>query len=140
MNIAPTSKKIAINAVMTGVVAGILTKYYFGDIENVEYFGMSVSAPFASGLGCGVGSVISDLTHELVIKRLGITNQMMNSASLGVQVGIGGVASAGVLYFGGLPVQNVLPAVALGAGSKLAGDYLNYKVFDPRDGILGAVF
>ena len=91
---------------------------------------------FATGLGCGAGSVVSDLTSELVIKKLNISNQLMNVSTLAVQCGVGAVASTGVLYLGGLPAQNMVPAMLLGAGSKLGGDYACTKLFDPKLGLI----
>lgn len=133
------SKKIMINAVMTGAVAAALTKFYFGDVDYVKYFNMEISAPIATGLGCAVGSVVSDLTSEVIIKRLGVTNQIMNGASMAVNVSVAGASSGIVLYLGGLPVQNMIPSIALGSVSKLGGDYANEKLFSARDGILGPI-
>lgn len=135
----PVTKKVVFNALMTGVIAGALTKYYFGDIDYVKYFNMEISAPVATGLGCAAGSVVSDLTSEMIIKRLGVNNQIMNGATMAVNIGVAGGASGFVLYLGGLPVQNMIPSVALGAASKLAADYIVFKAFDPRDGIIGPI-
>lgn len=136
----PQSKKIALNAVCSGVVASLLTSYMIGEVENVNYYGVNVSAPVAVGAGVAVGSVISDLTSEMVIKRLGMTNQIVNGSTLAVQAGVAGLASSGVLYLGGAPLQNMPVAFGVGLASKLGGDYAQDKLFDPRNGIIGAVF
>lgn len=134
------TKKIAINAALTGIIAGVLTKYYFGDIENVSYFNMEMNAPLATGIGCAMGSVVSDYTSDLLIKRMGLTNQIMNGATMGVNVGLAGFGSGFVLYMGGLPMQNIPQAVILGGASKLSADYANEKLFSVKDGIFGPIF
>lgn len=138
--ISQNGKKIALNALCTGVIAGLATKMIFGDIDTVKYYNFEMSAPIASGLGCAAGSAVSDVFSDQVIKRFAITNQIVNSSTLAVQAGVCGGASAGIMYFGGLPTQSIPKAFALGAGSKLAGDYANFKVFDPVNGIIGPVF
>lgn len=141
MNMNQQSKKIALNAVCTAVIAGVATKMVFGEVSNIRYYSFEMPAPVAAALGCAAGSVVSDLTSEMVIKRFAINNQIINSSTLAVQAGVCGAASAGVMYFGGLPTQNLPMAFGLGAASKLSGDYLNYKVFDPVNGIVGnAIF
>lgn len=138
--LSPQNKKIMLNAVCAGAVAGILTKYAIGEVSDVNYYGVPLSAPMAVSLGCGVGSVVSDLTHDMVIKRLAITNQIMNGATLAVQAGVGGLASASVLYFGGAPMSNMPIAFGVGAVSKLGGDYAQDKLFSPQNGIIGPIF
>lgn len=130
------SKKIALNALSTAIVAGLANKFLLGDYDQVIYYGMPMNSSIAVGLGCGVGSVVSDMASEMVIKKLGVSNQVMNGSTLAVQAGVGGLASAGVLYMGGAPFENMPMALAIGAGSKLGGDYVQQKVFDPRTGFL----
>lgn len=62
-------KKMALNAVCTGVIASVATKMIIGEYDTVTYYGMSVSSPIAVGIGCGAGSVVSDLTSDMVIKN-----------------------------------------------------------------------
>lgn len=138
MNVA--NKKIILNFLSTGVVAFAATKIVLGEYENVTYYGMDISAPFATGLGCGVGSVISDLTSEYAIQKLNISNQLMSGSTLAVKAGIGAIASAGVLYGGGLPSESLVTALLVGGGSKLGGDYVSEKLFDPAKGIIGMPF
>lgn len=124
------------NAVCTGVVATVATNLLFGENQSISYYGMSMPSNVAVGVGCAVGSVASDIASDMVIKRLNISNQIMNGSTMAVKAGVGGLASAGVLYFGGLPSGSLPTALVFGAGAKLAGDYLNEKVFDPRTGFI----
>lgn len=128
------SKKIALNAVCTAGVAMLATKYFIGDVD-ANFFGMAVSSPIAVGLGCGVGSVVSDLSSDMVIKRLGVSNQVMNGSILATQAGVGALSSALVLKFSGLSMEGMPMALAIGAGSKLGGDYVNDKAFG-RNGFM----
>jgi hypothetical protein len=130
------SKKIALNALCTAGVAYVATGMLLGQYQNVNYFGTQMSAPIATGLGCGVGSIVSDLGSKYVIGKLGINDQLMNGSVLATQVGVGALASSVVLYAGGLPSSGIPSALAIGAGSKLGGDYVNQKVFNPVTGFL----
>lgn len=129
-------KKIGLNAVCTGVVAVVATNVLFGSGETVSYYGMSIPSTVATGIACGVGSVASDTLSEMVIKKLNVSNQIMNGSTLAVKGAVGGLASAGVLYFGGMPVSILPTALVFGAGAKLGGDYVNEKVFDARTGFI----
>lgn len=130
------SKKIALNALCTAGVAYVATGMIFDSNQTVNYFGTQMSASLATGLGCGVGSITSDLGSKYVIGKLGINDQLMNGGVLATQVGIGALASSAVLYAGGMPASGLTGALAIGAGSKLAGDYVNMKVFNPATGFL----
>lgn len=125
-----------LNAALTGAVAALATRIVFGENGNVNYFGYNISAALANGGTCAIGSVVSDLTAQYVIKRLGINDQLMNGSILAVETGICGLSSTALFYFGGLELQDAPIAFAIGAGSKLGGDYLNEKIFDPRTGFL----
>ena len=133
-------KKIAQQAALTGIIAAIATKMVFGEVDNVNYYNFQMSAHWAAALGCAVGSVVSDLTSEMVIKRFAINNQIINSSTLAVSAGTCGAASAAVLYFGGLPAQSVPKGFLLGACAKLGGDYSNDKLFSPINGIVGPIW
>ncbi len=134
------NQKIAFNALCTGLVAGVATSYFIGENSNVDYFGMSIGAPYATALGCGVGSVVSDLTSDYVIQKLKINNQMMNGSTLLTKAAVGGGAAASVLYLGGMPPQNISSGFIIGGGSKLGGDYANEMLFSPTKGIIGPIF
>lgn len=138
--LSPQNKKILLNAACTGVIAGLAVSYLLGEAQEVNYFGMSVPANIASAAGCAVGSIVSDLTSEMVIRRLGLNNQIQNLSIMGVEAGVGGAASAGVLYLGGMPSTGLIGATVIGAASKLGGNYANQKLFDPREGIIGPIF
>lgn len=130
------TKKVAMNALLVGCVGALATNLILGRYGDVDYYGFTMPAYLATGAGCAVGSVVSDFTSEMVIKRMGANNQIMNGSTLAVQVGIGGVASSAVLFAGGLPSTDLPRAFIIGAGSKLGGDYANAKLFDPRTGFI----
>lgn len=130
------TKKIALNAAMTGAVAMVATKLLLGDTLDVNYFGMPMDASIANGLACGAGSVVSDLTSDMVISKLSMSNQIINGSTIAVKAGVGGAASAAVLYFGGMPSDGIPGALLVGAGSKLGGDYAADKLFFANGGII----
>ncbi len=134
------NKNIVMNAACTAGVSFVANKLLLGEFGTVNYFGVPMDAALATSVGCGVGSAVSDLTSEYVIRKLGMSNQFMNSSTLLVDVGVCGAASGAVLYLGGLPMQSVPMAIGLGATAKLTGDYLNDKLFSVRNGIIGPLF
>ena len=133
------NKTILLNAVCAGTIAGLATKYFIGEIEEVKFYGMELNAPVATGVSVGASSVVSDLSADLVIKKLGLNNQIQNASILAVQAGLAGGASAGILYLSGMPASGITTAVAIGAGSKLGGDWAQIKLFDPKNGVIGAI-
>lgn len=140
MNLQPQTKKIVINAALTALVGGLMTKYVLQDEGNVIYFGMEVSSPVAIGMASGIGSITGDLISDQVIRRLKLSNQLFNSAEMAVHIGVSGSAATGILWFNGLPMSAVPKIFALGAASKLVGDYANDKLFDPRNGMIALPF
>lgn len=137
-----SSKKIALNALFTGFVGAALGYYVLGEDQNVTYFNMDVPAPVAIGLATAVGSVASDLGSEYVIKRLGMTNQFINSSTALTQSAVCGGATALTLWAGGLPanINSMMTAGLVGTGAKFGGDYANDKLFSPVNGIIGPIF
>ena len=101
---------------------------------------MEIHANIATGMAVGASSIVSDLSADMVIKKLGLNNQIQNTSILAVQAGLAGGSASLILYLGGLPTSGIPTAIALGAGSKLAGDYTEVKLFDPREGIIGMPF
>ena len=126
------SKRIGLNALCTAVIAGLATKYLLGEYQNVAYYGQMMPASMANAIGCGVGSVVSDLTSDYVIKKIGANNQVMNGSVMATKIGVGAVSSAGVLYFGGMPGEGIPTALMIGGASKLGGDYAQENVFGAR--------
>ncbi len=133
MNINQTSKRIALSAACTGLVAGIATKMILGETETVKFFNMDFSAPVVVAASCAAGSVVSDLTSEMIIKKIGVTNQIITGSSLAVEAGVCGAAASSVLYFGAnLPARGLITSFAIGAGSKFTGDFVDEKLFSVR--------
>lgn len=131
------SKKIMLNALCSGAVGAIATKLIYGGANGeLNFLGVNLPAYAATGVSCSAGSVVSDLTSDMIIKRMGVSSQIMNGANLATQVSVSGGATAAVLWAGGMPASNIPVGFAIGAGSKLGGDYVNQKVFDPKTGFI----
>ncbi len=131
-----SARDIVLNSLCTGAVARLATYFIFGENDSVEYFGITVPAVLANATGCAVGSVVSDMTSEFVLRKIGMNNQMLNGSVLAVQAGVGGIASSIILIGGGMPMSALPSAIALGIGSKMAGDWINDRVFNPIDGFI----
>lgn len=132
-----SAKKIALNAVAVGVIAGIVNKYLLGGEGTVNYFGMEMGQNIAVGVASGAGSVVSDLTSEYLIKKMGVSNQVMNGSVLATKAGVGALASSSVLWFAGVLPSEMIPiSLAVGASAKVLGDTAYEKILDPRSGFL----
>jgi len=127
-------KKIMINALCTGVVSGVAVKLLFGEYGTADYFVIPMDVSLATGLATGVGSIASDLGSEMVLKRIGLSDQLYNGSSLFVKAGVCGAVSTATLYMGGS--ENIVGPFVLGAGSKMAGDWVYDKVFDIHTGFI----
>ncbi len=132
------TKKLLLTAGCTAVVAGLATKMLLGEYDEVKFFNMEVSTPVANGLACGAGSIVSDVSSDLVIRKLNISNQLANGSTFAVKASVGGAASAAVLYLGGIPASasNIALSFGIGAGAKMAGDYAYDIGFDPVRGFI----
>lgn len=130
------NKKIALNGLLSGIIAGIATKVIFGQYGSAEYFGMELDNSLITALGVGTGSIISDLTSEYVIKKLNVSNQIQNGSTVAVEVAISGGASSAILWAGGVPISSMPATFILGGGSALAGRYANERIFDGRTGFI----
>ena len=128
------SKKILLNSATTALVAGIATKLIFGNYDTMEIMGTNVNSSIVTGVACGAGSAVSDLSSELVIKKLGVSNQLQNGTTTAVQLGVCGAASSAVLMLAGVPTSSLPATFLLGAGSKAGGGWVYDKVLDPRTG------
>lgn len=127
-------KKIMLSALCTGVVSGVAVKLLFGEYGTADYFGMPLDVSIATGLATGVGSVASDLGSEYVLKKMGLSNQLFNGSSTAVKAGVCGAVSTATLLLAGS--ENYVGPFILGAGSKMGGDAVYDRVFDPRTGFM----
>ncbi len=131
-----TAREILLNALCTGIISGIGTYYLLGENDSVNYFGVQVSAVLANSSACAIGSVVSDLSSTYILRKIGMNDQLYNGSVLAVEAGVGGLASSLVLIGGGMPMSALPSAIGLGIGSKMAGNYLNDKVFNPIHGFI----
>lgn len=127
-------KKIIVSAISTGIVSGIAVKLLFGEYGTADYFGIPMDVSLATGIATGIGSVASDLGSEMVLKRMGLNDQLFNGSSLAVKAGVCGAVSSTAMYLGGS--DNFVGPFILGAGSKMGGDWIYEKAFDPRTGFI----
>lgn len=130
-------KELLLKAASSGVIAGVATKVLFGESGSINMLNMQVPTSVVSGACVAAGSVASDLTSTMIIEKMNVPQNIKSAEELAVRAGTCGVASTAVLVgLAGVPSSNAIQAFALGAGSKLGGDYAYDTVLDPAKGIL----
>ena len=130
-------KETVTKALLTGAVAGLATNFLFGDSSAVDYFGMSLNPAIASGAGCALGSIGSDLLSNMVIERMSIPQNIKSAEEMAIRLGVCGLATTVALAVGSDIQSSAYPKTfLLGAGSKAGGDWLEEKVIGGNQSIV----
>jgi len=126
-------KEILLKGLSTGIVASAGTYFLFGGSGGTAELQNSLMV----GGAVGGGSVASDLISENIIEKLNLPQNVKSLEELLVRSSICGASSTAILVgVVGMPTDNILKSVALGAGSKLGGDYTYQMVLSPQQGFL----
>ena len=120
MNISENSTK----ALLTAGVAGLAASMIFGESGNSTIAGISLPAPLVIGAAGAAGSFVSDSFSDTVLNMIPQSVNSQRVEATVIKLGLSGGATAGALMLTtGLPSENLLKAVGLGAGSKIVGDW-----------------
>ncbi len=110
---------------LTGAIAGMAGALMFGT-DNIVIMGKSVPGVLPMAVGAAAGSMVGDLAHMYILPQIPHNQkyEKMESATISVAAAAAGTYVASSLFG---PVQ-VVPSLALGAGSYVAADwaYANY--------------
>lgn len=104
--------------------AGSMFMYGQGGSTTLPIIGTTVSAPVGVGVSCGLGSLASDLTQDMLQTQ---ALAQTPAAKLVVGLGVAGLSS-GYLLDGQTP-GTFWENAALGALSYAAGDYATSKIY-----------
>jgi hypothetical protein len=124
-------KETLLKAGLSGGIALIGSNMLLGN-DSISLFGTSISSSLATGLAVGAGSIASDLVSENLIDSMNLPQNIKTTEEVLLRVGLCGAASSAVMMYMGAPLSGVPIAFATGAGSKLAGDYVDDMFFSKR--------
>jgi hypothetical protein len=125
-------------ALLTGGIAAAGSMLLFGETGNTTIGGISLPTPVIIGASAGVSSWASDAVSDMIIKKLPQSVNYANAEKLAVKLGVCGATTAIALKVTtGLPNENLIKAVALGAAARAAADWTNNNVINStRSGFL----
>ena len=115
---------------VTGVVAGAFASYYVGsDVGQIPLMGMPVSPAVLSGSSVAAASLVSNLSHDMVLARIkGNRYVDLEGRALSMVLTGSATVGAGVLSLGALDYKAMAELFALGAASEVAGDYAHSMI------------
>jgi len=125
MNLGETTTK----PVLTGAVAAARSTLLFKEYRTSNIAGMQLLSFVVIGGSAALGSWAFDAFSNTVIKMIPQNPNWANAESLVVRLGLTGGATAAALKFrAGIPNQNLIKAVGLGAASKASGEWISTNV------------
>lgn len=134
-------KEIAVKGLINGAVVAGISKYAFDEAGQVllPFLNRAVDVSIPLALAGVASSVISDTTGHLIRENLPIPLDLKNASNLILDVVVNGgslaLATWGLVGFDDL--QNVLMTMGVGAGSKVASNYIAEKVvLRSKDGFI----
>ncbi len=132
MNLGETTT----NALLTAAIAGVGSSFLFTDNGMANIGGISLPVPIVIGASAGAGSLVSDTFSDMILAKIPQSASFANAEKL--TVGLCGASTALALKMTtGLPNENLIKAVALGAGSRAASDWtMNNVINTSRSGFL----
>jgi hypothetical protein len=117
---------------LVGAIAGVSSQMLlFPAGLKVSFMGSNISAATAMGLAAAGGSIVGDLSHDFVLKKLsGQSDVALERETLvlgPVLTGLGCVAAVGAFVTGPGPLMqnpmSVIQIAGIGAASEVAGEY-----------------
>ena len=116
-------------AAITGAVAAGAASFLFGEAGQTRFLGMAMPTVAAIGLANAGASVAADLSHDYILPHIPQPQQFANIESAALGIGVSGGTTAYLLSSGRIGSETTMNAFLLGAGSYVAGDYIDHTVF-----------
>ena len=134
MNLGENTTK----ALLTAAVAGIGSSLLFGETGTTEIGGFNFPIPVMVGASAGAGSWASDAFSDTILSSIPQNANYAKAEKLAVKLGVCGAATAFAMKMTtGLPNENILKAVGLGAASRAGADWISDNVINVnRSGLL----
>ena len=111
------------------VVAGVAGSFLIPGSAKVPLLGMSVSPAVLIGTSVGAASIVSSLSHDMVLERIK-GNRYADLETRFLAPALAAAASVAVDYatLGSLDGRAIMELAGLGAGSEIAGDYAHEMI------------
>ncbi len=127
MNLGETTT----NALLTAAIAGVGSSFLFTDNGMANIGGISLPVPIVIGASAGAGSLVSNTFSDMILAKIPQSASFANAEKLTVKLGLCGASTALALKMTtGLPNENLIKAVAQGAGSQAGGDWIRDNVIN----------
>lgn len=118
-----TGRRAAVTAAVGGVASMLM-----GENGSTALFGVVMPAPVAIGTAVGLSSVAASLGHDYILPHIPLDQKYNNIESAALGIGLSGGSSA-YLMSGLTFDSNMRNSFLLGAGSYVAGEYIDKKLF-----------
>eukprot|EP01127_Copromyxa_protea_P012504 TRINITY_DN3276_c0_g1_i1.p2 TRINITY_DN3276_c0_g1~~TRINITY_DN3276_c0_g1_i1.p2 ORF type:complete len:152 (-),score=13.36 TRINITY_DN3276_c0_g1_i1:164-619(-) len=127
-------KEWLVKSAVTGAIATAAGSMVF-PAQSVSLAGYQVPGSVAMGLGVAGGSLVGDLTHQYVFPYIPHNEKYGKMEEAAVSLAASGLgAYVACQAVGGSGSAPFIPAVTLGAGSYLAGDYSWHHFLNKAEG------
>ena len=127
--------KFIMGPAVRAVVAGVAGSYLIGGSAKVPLFGMSVSPAVLIGSSVGAASIISTLSHDMVLERIKGNNYAeLETRFLAPALTAAASVAVGYATLGSLDGRAIMELAGLGAGSEVSGDYLHEMIKSAMNG------
>ena len=121
-----------VKALLSGAIGAAAAYILFDEKGSVNLPLLSIPIPTAAAIGLAVagGSITADLAHDYLLPHINKSAKLTQIESTLLQIGVTGAATSAIIIYGlGAPVENLPTTFLLGAGSAVAGDYIDVKLF-----------
>ena len=117
------------------VVAGVAGSFLIPGSAKVPLLAMSVSPAILIGSSVGASSLISTLSHDMVLERIkGNRYADLETRFLAPALTAAASVAVGYVTLGSLDGRAVMELAGLGAGSEIAGDYAHQMIKSAMNG------
>ena len=132
---SPAVQTYLVGPAIKGAIAGIAGSYLVGGSAKVPLFGMSVSPAVLIGSSVGAASIISILSHDMVLQRIkGNRYADLETRFLAPALTAAASVAVGYATLGALDGRAIAELAGLGAASEIAGDYAHEMVKSAMNG------
>ena len=132
---SPAVQTYLVGPAIKAVVAGIAGSYLVGGSAKVPLMGMSVSPAVLIGSSVGAASIISSISHDMVLERIkGNRYADLETRFLAPALTAAASVAVGYISLGSLDTRAIMELAGLGAGSEIAGDYAHAAVKSAMNG------
>ena len=132
---SPAVQTYLVGPAIKAVVAGIAGSYLVGGSAKVPLLGMSVSPAVLIGSSVGAASIVSSLSHDMVLQRIkGNRYADLETRFLAPALTAAASVAVGYATLGSLDGRAIMELAGLGAGSEVAGDYLHEMIKSAMNG------